>query len=88
MAAPEPPDAPDAPDALDALDAMTYEDLVEALETLTNQMAAGDIGIEEVADLYERAGRLHAEAVQRLARVRARIEALTQQEADGPATGG
>jgi exonuclease VII small subunit len=48
-------------------------------------MAAGDIGIEEVADLYERAGRLHAAASDRLAQVRARIDALSQD--GGPATG-
>ena len=72
-------------DPADDLDRLTYEQLVEALEVLTNRMAAGDIGIEEVADLYERAGRLHAAASDRLAQVRARIEALTE---DGdPATG-
>jgi exodeoxyribonuclease VII small subunit len=70
----------------DDFDGLTYEQLVEALEMLTNRMAAGDIGIEEVADLYERAGRLHAAASDRLAQVRARIEALS--EDDGPATGG
>ncbi len=71
-------------DQADDLDGLTYEQLVEALEVLTNRMAAGDIGIEEVADLYERAGRLHAAASDRLAQVRARIEALTE---DGyPAT--
>jgi exodeoxyribonuclease VII small subunit len=71
-------------DQADDLDRLTYEQLVEALEVLTNRMAAGDIGIEEVADLYERAGRLHAAASDRLAQVRARIEALTE---DGdPAT--
>ncbi|HWW52797.1 MAG TPA: exodeoxyribonuclease VII small subunit [Acidimicrobiales bacterium] len=59
---------------------LTYEQLIEALETLTARMAAGDIGIEEVADLYERAGRLHAEAAARLARVRERIEGMTAAE--------
>jgi exodeoxyribonuclease VII small subunit len=65
-------------------DGLTYEQLVEALEVLTNRMAAGDIGIEEVADLYERAGRLHAAASQRLALVRDRIDALSQD--GGPAS--
>jgi exodeoxyribonuclease VII small subunit len=68
----------------DNFDGLTYEQLVEALELLTNRMAAGDIGIEEVADLYERAGRLHAAAFDRLAQVRARIEALSQD--GGPAS--
>ena len=71
----------------DRLDQLTYEQIVDELELLTGRMAAGDIGIEEVADLYERAGRLHAEALERLARVRARIEALSREE-DGRATDG
>ncbi|HET7486761.1 MAG TPA: exodeoxyribonuclease VII small subunit [Acidimicrobiales bacterium] len=54
----------------------TYEQLVEALEALTQRMADGDVGIEEAVDLYERAGRLHAQAAERLARVQERIERL------------
>jgi exodeoxyribonuclease VII small subunit len=54
----------------------SYEELIETMEALTTRMAGGDIGIEEVADLYERVGRLHAEATSRLARVRDRIESL------------
>ncbi len=56
---------------------MTFEQLVEELERVTRAMAAGDIGIEEVADLYERAGVLHAEATARLDKVRERIERLS-----------
>jgi len=61
---------------MDELDAMSYEQLVEALDALVARMATGDIGIEEVADLYEQAGRLHAAAARRLERVRQRIEGL------------
>ena len=43
-----------------AYDAMTFEQLLDELEVMTRRMAAGDIGIEEAADLYERAGTLHA----------------------------
>ena len=57
-------------------DSLTYEQLVESLEELTRRMADGAIGIEEAVELYERAGRLHALAAERLARVRARIEGL------------
>lgn len=46
------------------------------LETLTEKLAAGDIGIEAAADLYERAEKLHALAAARLAQVRARVEGL------------
>jgi exodeoxyribonuclease VII small subunit len=60
-------------------DGLTYEQLVEQLEELTTRMAAGDIGIEEAADLYEQAGRLHDQAVARLARVQERIDALKGQ---------
>jgi exodeoxyribonuclease VII small subunit len=55
--------------------AMTFEELVSALEELTDRMASGQIGIEEAADLYEQAERLHGLAAERLARVQARIEA-------------
>ncbi|MDQ1428847.1 MAG: Exonuclease small subunit [Acidimicrobiaceae bacterium] len=55
---------------------MTFEQLVAALEALTDQLASGQIGIEEAADLYEQAERLHGLATQRLAKVQARIEAL------------
>jgi exodeoxyribonuclease VII small subunit len=54
---------------------MTFEQLLSALEKLTDRMASGEIGIEEAADLYEQAEVLHALATERLARVQARIEA-------------
>ena len=57
-------------------DELTFEQLLAALEELTDRMAAGDIGIEEAASLYERAGELHAAAVARLAAVQARIDKL------------
>ena len=57
-------------------DAKTFEQLLEELEAMTRQMAAGDIGIEAAAALYERAGELHARAAERLARVQERIERL------------
>lgn len=57
--------------------AMSFEELVSELERLTDQMAAGDIGIERAAELYERAGRLHEAAAERLARVEERIERLS-----------
>jgi exodeoxyribonuclease VII small subunit len=56
-------------------DTLTFEQLVAALEDLTDRMASGEIGIEEAADLYEQAEQLHARAAERLARVQARIEA-------------
>jgi exodeoxyribonuclease VII small subunit len=58
------------------LDGLTYEQLVAELESLTARMAAGDIGIEAAAELYERAGVLHAAAADRLARVQERIAKL------------
>ncbi len=59
-------------------ESMTYEQLVEALEQLTERMADGAIGIEEAVDLYERAGRLEELARGRLERVQKRIEALAE----------
>jgi exodeoxyribonuclease VII small subunit len=66
----------------DDLSELTFEQLLERLEGITRRMAAGDIGIEAVTDLYEEAGRLHAEASERLERVRRRLEAETA-ERDG-----
>ena len=55
----------------------TFEQLVDELEATIARMAGGNLGIEEVTDLYERAGRLHAQAAERLAAISARIEKLT-----------
>jgi exodeoxyribonuclease VII small subunit len=54
----------------------TFEELVAELEALTDRMAAGDIGIEAATALYEEAGKLHALAAERLAKVQERIERL------------
>ena len=58
-------------------DPRTFEELVDELEATIARMASGNLGIEEVTDLYERAGRLHAQAAERLAAISARIEKLT-----------
>jgi exodeoxyribonuclease VII small subunit len=60
----------------DDLSALTYEELVEKLEELTRRIAAGEVGIEEASELYERAGVIHRLAAERLAQVKARIERL------------
>ena len=67
------------------LSTLTFEQLLEALEAITRRMASGDIGIEAVADLYEEAGRLHAEAGERLERVRRRLDMLAADDANGQA---
>jgi len=63
---------------------LTFEQLVEQLEETIARMASGNLGIEEVTDLYERAGRLHALAAERLAAISARIEKLTGAGDPGP----
>ena len=68
----------------EAWEKMTFEQLVAELEQLTERMASGDIGIEEVADLYEKAEQLHALAAERLANVQARIDALAARDLDAP----
>ena len=55
---------------------MRYEQIVEQLEAVTEQLASGSVGIEAAADLYEKAGRLHAVAAARLDAVRQRFESL------------
>ena len=58
-------------------DDRTFEELMAELESITEKMAAGDLGIEAAADLFERAEALHALATERLVQVRARVERLT-----------
>jgi exodeoxyribonuclease VII small subunit len=65
----------------DGWGALSYEQLLAELETMTDRMAAGDIGIEAAADLYERATALHAVAAARLDAIRARIDNLPSIEA-------
>jgi len=62
----------------DAPDPRTFEQLVDELDATIARMAAGDLGIEEVTELYERAGRLHALATERLAKIQERIDKLTE----------
>ena len=61
----------------------SFEELMDELEQVTEQLAAGDVGIEAAADLYERAQRLHAVASDRLAQVQQRIERLSRPDAAG-----
>lgn len=61
---------------IDELAALTFEQLLERLETLTAQLATGEVGIEKAADLYEEAGRVYDAAKGRLDAVQARIDAL------------
>jgi exodeoxyribonuclease VII small subunit len=63
-------------DGEEDLEALSFEELVDRLEALTDQLADGGIGIERAADLYERAQRLHAAAAARLEAVAKRIETL------------
>jgi exodeoxyribonuclease VII small subunit len=58
-------------------DPRTFEELMAALEAVTERLAAGDLGIEAAADLYAEAEQLHQLASHRLAQVQARVETLT-----------
>lgn len=62
---------------------LRYEEIVEQLEAVTEQLAAGSVGIEAAADLYEQAGRLHAQAAARLDAVRQRLEELDALNPEG-----
>jgi exodeoxyribonuclease VII small subunit len=59
-----------------ALEAMTFEELLAALEDITQQMESREVGIEAAMDLYEQAEQLHAAAAQRLERITARLDEL------------
>ena len=62
------------------VETLTFEQLLDELERTIDRMANGALGIEEVTDLYERAGKLHDAAARRLASVQERIESLTKRE--------
>ena len=66
-----------AADDTSAYQGLTFEQLVGVLEELTARMASEDVGIEEAAELYERAVVLHRLAAARLEQVQARIEGLS-----------
>jgi exodeoxyribonuclease VII small subunit len=58
------------------LESLSFEELLAALERVTERMANGDLGIEAAADLYEQAEILHAAAEERLAAVEERVSRL------------
>jgi len=60
----------------DELADLSFEALLEKLESLVAQLSSGEVGIEASADLYEQAGLVYAEAKGRLDAVQARIDAL------------
>ena len=57
-------------------DSRSFEDVVTELEDVVRRMSATDIGIEQAADLYEKARSLHDAAAARLEAVEARIAEL------------
>jgi exodeoxyribonuclease VII small subunit len=61
------------------LDDLSFEELLDELESVTRQIENREIGIEAATDLYERAGKLHTAATQRLASVEARIHSIDAQ---------
>ena len=63
-------------------DERSFEDVVTELEDVVRRMSGTEIGIEEAAELYERARRLHEVAAARLASVEARIAELGAETAE------
>ncbi len=79
------PETPTTSDEADrsssqSLQSRTFEELVTELEQVARSMDAPELGIEQAADLYERAGALHRAAAERLAQVQGRLEALRRQD--------
>lgn len=60
-------------------DERTFEELVAELEQVTDLLAAGEVGIEAAAQMYERAQQLHSLAAQRLAAVQEKVERLSRE---------
>ena len=64
-------------------DQRSFEQLMAELEDVVRRMSGTEIGIEEAADLYEKARTLHHAAAARLEAVEARIAELSDaDEAD------
>jgi exodeoxyribonuclease VII small subunit len=63
-----------------AEDPRSFEQIVSELEDVVRRMSGTDIGIEEAADLYEKARGLHDAAAARLEAVEARIAELSEGE--------
>ena len=64
-------------------DPRSFEQLMAELEDVVRRMSGTEIGIEEAADLYEKARTLHDAAAARLEAVEARIAELSDaDEAD------
>ena len=61
-------------------DLRSFEEIVVELEDVVRRMSGTDIGIEEAADLYEKARSLHDAAAARLEAVEARIAELAEDE--------
>jgi exodeoxyribonuclease VII small subunit len=57
-------------------DPRSFEQLVDELERITDQLAGGELGIEAATDLYEQAEHVHELAQARLAQVQQRIDRL------------
>jgi exodeoxyribonuclease VII small subunit len=64
------------PEDFSDLAGQTFEELMASLEDVARRMESREIGIEQAADLYEQAGRLHRAAVARLDAVEQRIQGL------------
>ena len=69
-------------DGKEVPDERSFEEVVTELEDVVRRMSGTDIGIEEAADLYERARLLHEVAAARLASVEARIAELAEDSAE------
>ncbi len=74
---------PTAPSSADDFSQRTFEELVTELERVAMAMDRGEIGIEEAADLYERASALHAAATDRLLGVQRRLAELRGTNVEG-----
>lgn len=60
----------------------SFEEIVAELEDVVRRMSGTEVGIEEAADLYERARHLHDAAAARLESVEARIAELADETPD------
>jgi exonuclease VII small subunit len=64
---------------VEELHKLTYEELVALLETLTQNMASKDIGIELATQMYEKAKTIHRIASERLDSIKVTLDSLENQ---------
>jgi exodeoxyribonuclease VII small subunit len=66
----------------------TFEQMQAELERIVEQLERGDVGLDELTELWERGEELYRRCAEQLAGAQGRIEELARRLGDDPASGG